>query len=797
MKRPDPALRVLILGLWLWAVGGGAAAAVELVLKDGRILRGKLGLLPGMGEMPRAASADGPAPKLIAMLDDDLRRTFVPIFWIKEQRQQENAEVLEKFRLPQQVSESGPMVKSVGPFMKVEPFSEFGRRRVKMNAIPKPIDVVQGITELTPEWARVQGTRAQGASYVWDMRIATSSIPQDQLAKILAKLAEDGGSDQRRKIARFYVQAGRFAEAADEVQAVLAAAPGDAELRKQLEAVLKDILQAHAKQLFAELSFRREAGQHRLVQEALKKFPEKGAAAETLQAVREMVEEYGKLEAACKGVLGQFDALLGKINDQALQKQLAPIRAELGAELNYSALSRMAAFREMADDAGIPPQDKLALAISGWLLDSAGATTQLSTALSLVRMRDLIRKYVAAPQQVARSEILRAFGSEEGANPALVARLLANMKPPVDTPPPEGGPSQPYELEVPGQANAPPVRYFVQLPPEYDPHRRYPAVVSLYGAGMSPQQQIDWWAGPVVKGGWRAGQASRHGYIVVAPAWAAEHQKRYLFSAREHAAVLDSLRDACRRFSIDVDRVFLSGHSTGGDAAWDIGLAHPDLWAGVIPIVARSERYSVYYWENAALVPLYFVAGELDGDRMANNARDWDRYMIRRYNVTVVEYRGRGHDGFSDEILRLFDWMGRYRRNFFPKDFKAISMRPWDNFFWWVELDRLPPQAMTDPSQWESRRNRPRVTLDASATRTNAIRVQTGAGRVTVWLSPDLLDLGRRVTLTINGRRVGSNQSTVVPDLATMLEDVRTRGDRQHPFWAKIEWPGGPAAKGQ
>jgi acetyl esterase/lipase len=457
----------------------------------------------------------------------------------------------------------------------------------------------------------------------------------------------------------------------------------------------------------------------------------------------------------------------------------------------------MAAFREMAGDAGIPPQDKLALAVSGWLLDSKGATTRLSTALSLVRMRDLIRRYMTAPQQVARSAILRAFGSEEGANPALVARLLANMKPPVETPAPQGGDAQSYELEVPGQADAPPVRYLVQLPPEYDPHRRYPAVVSLHGAGMSPQQQIDWWAGPVTKGGWRAGQASRQGYIVIAPAWAAEHQKRYLFSAHEHAAVLDSLRDACRRFSIDVDRVFLSGHSTGGDAAWDIGLAHPDLWAGVIPITARSERYSVYYWENAALVPLYFVAGELDGDRMANNARDWDRYMKRNWNVTVVEYRGRGHDSFSDEVLRLFDWMGRCRRDFFPKDFKVISMRPWDNFFWWVELGRLPPQAMTDPSQWDSRRNRPRVTLDASATRTNSIRVQTGAGRVSVWLSPDLLDLGRRVTVTVNGRRAGGSQATIVPDLATMLEDARTRGDRQHPFWAKIEWPGGAATKGQ
>ncbi len=178
---------------------------------------------------------------------------------------------------------------------------------------------------------------------------------------------------------------------------------------------------------------------------------------------------------------------------------------------------------------------------------------------------------------------------------------------------------------------------------------------------------------------------------------------------------------------------------------------------------------------------------------MAQDAKQWDPMMIRRFNLTVVEYRGRGHDGFSDETLRLFDWMGRCRRNYFPKQFNTISMRPWDNRFWWLELGRLPPQAMTDPAEWDARRSHPRLTIKATAAATNSINVQTGAGRVTVWLSPDLLDLGRRVTVTVNGRPVGGNQPSGTPNVATILEDARTRGDRQHPFWAKVVWPSGAA----
>src|SRR5262249_8006955 len=144
-----------------------------------------------------------------------------------------------------------------------------------------------------------------------------------------------------------------------------------------------------------------------------------------------------------------------------------------------------------------------------------------------------------------------------------------------------------FELTVTTHlSEEPQVKYWVHLPPEYDPYRRYPCIVTLNGLATTPLQQIDWWAGSYnQEAQTRYGQATRPGYIVIAPRWTRDHQRQYEFSAREHAAVLLPLRDACKRFAIDVDRVFLTGHSVGGTAAWDIGLSHPDLWAGVMPIV--------------------------------------------------------------------------------------------------------------------------------------------------------------------------------------------------------------------
>jgi hypothetical protein len=53
-----------------------------------------------------------------------------------------------------------------------------------------------------------------------------------------------------------------------------------------------------------------------------------------------------------------------------------------------------------------------------------------------------------------------------------------------------------------------------------------------------------------------------------------------------------------------------------------------------------------------------------------------------------------------------------------------------------------------------------------------------------IWLSPELVDFGKEAEIVVNGRTV---RAEVTPDVEVLLEDVRTRSDRQHPFWAKVE----------
>ena len=131
--------------------------------------------------------------------------------------------------------------------MRIEPFDEFGHRIFTMATAKGPVDVIQGITELTPQW-----TKVEGIAHVWDMRIATSSIPRDVLRKILLKQVNPKDVEQYKKIARFYLQSERYEEAKQVLDGLVAAFPKQPDLKEQLAPSLRAIAQLSAQRLLAE-----------------------------------------------------------------------------------------------------------------------------------------------------------------------------------------------------------------------------------------------------------------------------------------------------------------------------------------------------------------------------------------------------------------------------------------------------------------------------------------------------------------------------------------------------------------
>ena len=50
-----------------------------------------------------------------------------------------------------------------------------------------------------------------------------------------------------------------------------------------------------------------------------------------------------------------------------------------------------------------------------------------------------------------------------------------------------------------------------------------------------------------------------------------------------------------------------------------------------------------------------------------------------------------------------------------------------------------------------------------------------------------MVNFNARINITVGGRRPNGVPAMIKPSVETMLEDLRVRGDRQHPFWAKVE----------
>lgn len=134
------------------------------------------------------------------------------------------------------------------------------------------------------------------------------------------------------------------------------------------------------------------------------------------------------------------------------------------------------------------------------------------------------------------------------------------------------------------------------LEPEgYDPSRRYPLVIGLHGAGGDEASFSDLFAEAFRKAGFlfctpraqytRAiGFDGRLGFVwfMVRPGSRREPDSLSFKLSEEY--VLDVLQAVQEVYPVDPANVFLMGFSQGGFLSYSLGLRHPQVFRGVIPI---------------------------------------------------------------------------------------------------------------------------------------------------------------------------------------------------------------------
>lgn len=224
------------------------------------------------------------------------------------------------------------------------------------------------------------------------------------------------------------------------------------------------------------------------------------------------------------------------------------------------------------------------------------------------------------------------------------------------------------------------------VPDNYDHTKKWPLIVDLHGAGVTPLQQI------LFDG--TTDFAQRDGFIVLAPmgfstfgGWGPARgtpvpvetaDVNYATGVKwttNELSELDALtvhymvRDA---FNIDEDRIYLMGHSMGGFGTFFLGAKHNTLWAGIVPIAGGGIGPNAPA-EAFRSVPVLVMHGAEDNVVRKESSRNSVRELQRVGAQHVyLEFPGLDHEFFirrgrenMEKVFHFFNLVSR-RTNVSP-----------------------------------------------------------------------------------------------------------------------------------
>lgn len=788
----------ILCGLLALAI---AAAAVsrgdEVYLKDGTILRGQVVtqmdyINDPLGESFLVMKAGG-----FFAVADGVR---IVIFSSKQvdPTQGDAGSIknvfLDQFlRFQQDVASRGGQPPG-GTFMGAGPFNNRGVRKLKMrDALNRPYEIDQAAQVVTPF-----GVQLKAKNFNWKSLFLTNEFDRKVIRDLIYTFPEMTGTPtatKRLKVFRFFLQAKWFPEAEKELDTAIKLFPANQEIASARTA----LEHARAEDTLEQVRRALLAGQFRYAQALMARVPNAGlpgglmVKANTLRVhVQNQTKQW---EMAIRFLHTLPDEVDGP-DSELLCDAAESIRDNLYLE----AIDRLEPFIVLAEQAerqrkagGQPnksAEELLALAVTGWLLGKESAQAKPEAARKLWKARRFVERYVASDELGERGILMTRYKSDEPVEIEELARLISLL------PPAKPDDSTGLKLIKRRAAGPRETDYWVQLPLDYFPGRPYPVVIVLNSENQRPQDIIEWYRQ----------EAVMNGFILVAADWSGGTFGPYVYSAAEHERVLEVLHDLKLRFPVDPDRVFLTGWGHGANATWDIGLSHPDLFAGIAPISGDPDlSKTLALYRNAQNLPMYIVTGDAAGDAPKKIQRVVTEMINRGFPILHSVYRGRGIEWFGGELPYIFEWMtkkrrysghtevGRFPGGAFGNDHEEYqSMRSTDNRFWWLSssdiMDRYLIENKPQAKSFNPARFQGTIKPD-----NEIVLYSLGLRNLTLRLGPGMIDYSKPVRIKWPSYRQSyvwtNGKAPLKPSVETMLEELRKDRDRQRLVYVKVTLP--------
>lgn len=321
---------------------------------------------------------------------------------------------------------------------------------------------------------------------------------------------------------------------------------------------------------------------------------------------------------------------------------------------------------------------------------------------------------------------------------------------------------------------------------------RYGVLIALHGLGGRADQLVPF-----------ARRVAPPGTIVIAPgaqrlpdelqgedlpgfgAAAAARALPHWWSYRPDAFPLLALDALLRRYPIDTDRVVLLGYSMGGYGTWNLGLRYPDRFAAIAPLaggISRLENLaprddrSRALVANGRMIPSFVVHGTADRTVPFRFSRSLTEELAELgAEVTFRPIENGPHvlasflrgDALTAELAA---WLADRARDPDPVTVEHTLLADYHGRSYWVRARGVRGQG----------RVRARIAGEQRIELT-----ADGVRHVTVYLDPDLVDVARPVTVTVDDRVVFHGR--VAGSLITLAETFAETRDPELSYAHALE----------
>jgi predicted peptidase len=205
-------------------------------------------------------------------------------------------------------------------------------------------------------------------------------------------------------------------------------------------------------------------------------------------------------------------------------------------------------------------------------------------------------------------------------------------------------------------------KYVVYVPTNYNGIDRLPLIIWLHGShekGSDGRMQLKVGLAQAIYRTLAIPEARPFSFLAFFPqsqsgGWDAK--------SRDGEILMAELADVEERFRVDANRLYLTGHSSGGSGTWELAAAYPDRWAAIVPVCGSGDPRIA---PRIAKIPCWCFQGGADFGTSPQASRD----MIQAIKAAGGDPKYTEFDALFHNIWRkvyvmpeLYEWLDEQHR---------------------------------------------------------------------------------------------------------------------------------------